>query len=758
MTDLLYCSDTPCRVEIVVWKNNWNRKSYRIIYVTMNRRNRDKKPIYLNLFGFIIIITLLVGMSGDGYGNNDFLSDLKDMYRQQDYQALLIKIENHPEQIPLYPNQIALLRLLALIKLNKTETAWQFLMNQEKNYKITLQEHLWSIYLDSLLEKQQFAEAEKAYDHLRTISKLPHLLHVKSLQLGDLSLANNMFPAAVSFFIEALNHAYDESERLEALMGISRVLAKRGNFLEALLFTKKLYYSFKQLTSRQARILIESYITQLNPDLFPLQIRFDIANFLLQLGEVNATVRFLDSIDLNTLDFTLLHDYGVLWIRIFLRREDLKSAQHVLEQTNWLIDNPDRSFYQGVVYQRLGQYSFAVNAYEDGLTRFPKNEYTLNTIRNLAFCYRMMGDENRYLTSLDRMRTWYPMNSEPSWEKFWYLYRKGNLQEANKALEILFRYPEEKNRSRFWKYKIDRSPQNIHYLEEIIQSSTLDYYFVRAWQELAQSGKSLPSANELFPAREYIPNIHLEKDSEKYHWSHYLLLNDFSLKENAKAELLTLYRLKPSRVEFLYELSRFYARNGEYRKSQIYAIYFQNHFPEANQYKNVWKKIYPEYYLPTIKEFSNQHQIDPYLVLSLIKAESTFESDLVSTAGAVGLMQLMPSTASWMIETGMSSAFAFSSWSPSFLTHPKINIELGITYFAYLVEQFEQKICPAIAAYNAGPGRLKNWLKPNSVDPDVFIEDIPYLETRNYLKKVMTNYFYYSMIYLGRFNLSPCTF
>ena len=124
--------------------------------------------------------------------------------------------------------------------------------------------------------------------------------------------------------------------------------------------------------------------------------------------------------------------------------------------------------------------------------------------------------------------------------------------------------------------------------------------------------------------------------NQKIHWNRYLILSDLSLKTNAEAELLTLKRLMPNHPEIYFELSRFYARNQEYRESQINAIYFQNRYPDFKNYKNVWKKIYPDYYFSIIKDLSEQNSIDPYLVLALIKAESAFEIDIVSPVGKQG--------------------------------------------------------------------------------------------------------------------------
>ena len=513
------------------------------------------------------------------------------------------------------------------------------------------------------------------------------------------------------------------------------------------------------MTSRQARDLINPIVDKLNPEDFSMKTRLEVAAFFFQLGWTSDSIRFLDQIDLNSLLSSEILEYWILWLRIYLRQENLTDMKRILTQNYMLMDHPDGWFYTGVYHQRRGEYSLASIAYENLLNQFPNSEYVLNTFKNLSFCYRVLDDEENYLNILDRRVAAFPYDSEPIWEKFWYLYQKKDLNSAQSALDLLSTYPDEKSRALFWKYKIDQSEESIRYLEEIIKNEGLDYYYVRAWQELGKTNKPLPSSRELFPPHEFITKMEIFTQNQKIHWNRYLILSDLSLKTNAEAELLTLKRLMPNHPEIYFELSRFYARNQEYRESQINAIYFQNRYPDFKNYKNVWKKIYPDYYFSIIKDLSEQNSIDPYLVLALIKAESAFEIDIVSPVGAVGLMQLMPSTAAWMIETGMNQVVNFADWNDSFLINPEINLELGATYFRYLLDYFNQKICPAIVAYNAGPGRLDEWIKgENQTQPDSFIENIPIPETKNYIKKVINFYFLYSMIYTGQFKMSPCTF
>lgn len=712
-----------------------------------------------NFIGLIILICLLFVTFKNGEAKNDFLSELITIYRQKDYQKVIDQIDKDPEQANLYTDQTALLKLQSFLALGQMTRAHEFLLKEEKNRQLTIPDHLWFLYLDALITQKRTDSIEDVYHHFQSISTLSILLYQSSWQIAELFRNEKNYNQAINYYIESLSHAYDESERLNSLMGIIKILIEKGNYLEALLHTRKIYYSHQTMTSRQARDLINSIVNELHPEDFSMRTRLEVATFFFQLGYTTDSIRFLNQIDFNSLLQNEILEYWVLWLRIYLRQDNLTDMQNVIIQNSMLMDHPDGWFYTGVYHQRRGEYTLASLAYENLLRQFPNSEYTLNTFRNLSFCYRALGDEKNYLIILDRRREKYPSDSEPVWEKFWYLYQKGELSLAQSILDLLSTFPDEKNRALFWKFNINQSEENIHYLEEIIKSKNFDYYYVRAWQELNKINWHLPSSRELFPPREFITKTQIFSGNQKIHWNRYLILSSLSLHANAEAELLTLQRLMPNHPEIYFELSRFYARNQEYRKSQIYAIYFQNHYPDFKHYKNVWKKIYPDYYLSIIKDLSSKNSIDPYLVLAIIKAESAFELDIMSPVGAVGLMQLMPSTAAWMIETGMNRVVDFADWNESLLMKPEINLELGITYLRYLFDYFKQKICPAIAAYNAGPGRLNEWMKGgNQSNPDSFIETIPFLETKNYIKKVINFYFLYSMIYTGQFTMSPCIF
>ena len=148
-------------------------------------------------------------------------------------------------------------------------------------------------------------------------------------------------------------------------------------------------------------------------------------------------------------------------------------------------------------------------------------------------------------------------------------------------------------------------------------------------------------------------------------------------------------------------------------------------------------RIYPLEFEDNIARYSAEYELDSYLVCAVINAESNFNPDVESHKGAVGLMQIMPSTGEWV-----AGKIGIENYSESMLTDPDTNIRIGCWYLHYLDGLFDGNGDYVIAAYNAGQGNVQQW-----IESDAALEDIPYPETENYLKKVKTFYEIYQGLY-----------
>lgn len=156
-----------------------------------------------------------------------------------------------------------------------------------------------------------------------------------------------------------------------------------------------------------------------------------------------------------------------------------------------------------------------------------------------------------------------------------------------------------------------------------------------------------------------------------------------------------------------------------------------------------WTLVYPIHYYDTISQYGHNWGNDPILILSIIREESYFNPNAKSAAGACGLMQLMPATAS---EAG--SIIGMSVPNSQFLSEPAINIRLGNIYYSRLKRALWGKDLLAVLAYNGGLSSVSRWRDNlKYVDVDDFVEQIPYSETENYLKKVYRSYWNYIRIY-----------
>lgn len=162
-----------------------------------------------------------------------------------------------------------------------------------------------------------------------------------------------------------------------------------------------------------------------------------------------------------------------------------------------------------------------------------------------------------------------------------------------------------------------------------------------------------------------------------------------------------------------------------------------------------WKLVYPIHYYEEIKDSAQYWFNDPVLILAIIREESYFNPLAQSPAGAKGLMQLMPTTAR---EAANMSGLSLPN--EKLLFDSNINIRLGNVYYSRLKSSLSSKDILAVLAYNGGIGSVTRWAQTlRYEDEDDFIEQIPYDETRNYLKKVYRSYWNYLRIYNGlKFN------
>jgi soluble lytic murein transglycosylase len=166
----------------------------------------------------------------------------------------------------------------------------------------------------------------------------------------------------------------------------------------------------------------------------------------------------------------------------------------------------------------------------------------------------------------------------------------------------------------------------------------------------------------------------------------------------------------------------------------------QQQWRSLRNQETYWYSLFPFPNQKSIIANAREAEINPLLTISVIRKESTFDPTIGSRVGAVGLMQIIPSTADWIAEQNKITEYE--------LTKPEDNIRMGTWYLAHNHERYNNNSLYAIASYNAGTGNVSNWLEQFSQeDPDLFVEQIPFPETKDYVEGVFGNYWNYLRLY-----------
>lgn len=228
------------------------------------------------------------------------------------------------------------------------------------------------------------------------------------------------------------------------------------------------------------------------------------------------------------------------------------------------------------------------------------------------------------------------------------------------------------------------------------------------------------------------------------------ILSVLGLFEWAKWENYEIEK-KTKNKDYLKSLIQEYQKLEQFhRSSQIAHLSFG-----AERNKNgytarfLWEAAYPKAYKNLVEKWADKESVPEELIWAIMKQESQFKKEALSPVGALGLMQVMPATG-----YKMSKLRGDDGFSPSQLLLPPKAIEVGAAYLGRLSKKMNQNYGLIAGAYNAGPHRVDIWAKSfGHLEADEFIEHIPFAETRNYVKKVISNMQIYREIYTGKKDL-----
>ena len=644
------------------------------------------------------------------------------LYRQQRWQEAAPALEAAVAQLP----------LLADYALYFAGSAYQAL--GLKPQALDLFSRLLQEHPDSLLAEQ--AERERA----------------------GLYAEAGLFPRAEVSYRDYLARASEPGRRRAAMLALAEIDAKQGNQRDAEEMLRQLWLKWPESPEAARASQVLAMMAGAQP--FTLDEQFERALTLYRGGHFTLAAAafspFLAGERSHAPRARLLSG---------ISRFQLRDYSQVIALLSPLSKEPsplqaEALYWIGRSHGRLDEREKAITTWTRLADSYPRSPWADDSLYLMALNY---GEDNKpaqAVQALSRLLRYYPSSEFAEaalWGRAWINYRKSAMTHALHDLQQLQNSATSASRFRvqalYWRGRVLEQLGRSHEAADAYRSllatySDEHYYYaertrLRLSQLLPTAGPAATATvkkNVDRPPREPLPARDTPQAAKAR------LLKELNLRDEASEEFWALSSRYAEDPSVLYEACSAFLDLGRIEKGLWIAkrllrpLYVQ-HRP-VEPVPRYWDFLYPLGYWDLVKERSARHALDPYLVVALIREESAFGERVVSRAGAVGLMQLLPKTADQLVKaTGGTSDGAN-------LESPAANIGLGTRYLARMLEEFKGNWTQALAAYNAGPHQVRHWLEIREYRADdEFIEEIPFTETQQYVKRVLGSYYRYKAQY-----------
>ena len=372
----------------------------------------------------------------------------------------------------------------------------------------------------------------------------------------------------------------------------------------------------------------------------------------------------------------------------------------------------------------------------------------------IAYRYRLDKEIRKAQFWWDRLLLHFPKHrlaAKSAWELAWSYKQQKNttkaLEYVKKGLKTKIYNSEMKAKLLFWQGQLlqesGRPELAAKSFKKLILRQPNTYYGMRLISG-EETSESILSVIKTRKAKLYAEPTEKINQKTKDLLMRTEFLFDIAEPEQALKELFSgLGRYKNSTRNW--HVSHLLHRRGEYHSVlRVIANYYLPHLvtQEVGEHP-LWKLAYPRPYWFQLKSYANKAGIDPYFALAIMREESHFDPKALSSSKAMGLMQLMPATAKFVAR---KQKIKLSEIAEIF--NPELNIRLGTLYLGSLADRFKSELIYTAGSYNAGPSNMLKWIKRwKGKSNDAFVEQIPFSETRKYVKRVYRSYKLYKQIY-----------
>jgi len=653
--------------------------------------------MYRNYYFLLILILCLVPFIGLSAGEINCISQLSYgtksgpeerfktaycQYKSGDFNNALKNLRGLEKQLPLLADYIYYLEAGSYKNLGKTRQA-------ENKYN-----KVYSNYPSSSLASDSLASIAEIYS------------------------SQGKYQNAINAYHVLIEKEPSEWNKAIYTNAIGELLLEQGLVNEAFQLYKTVWIKYPQSTfSVKVIEIANNNEFEFNPTNTE---RFERAEALYNLKSWN------NAID----EYSMIQPNADINFKIAKSQYNLGRLESAITKFN-TINSPEALYWKGRTYEKIGRFKQARQAYQSVYEQYPGSEFAPQGLyragkleqRNL----REKNAVNYYKTVVAEYPA-YEKTPDAAWNLGWIYYKRGQYQNAYDIFSG-YSYPKNSFDAQsfpYWKAKslekLGHKADAYNIYESLAFSDRFTYHSFLARVKIDHMARV---KNTKLNNYAVLKNPGYEKA---------VIFINMGIYEYANNEIIALEEKAVSDDQFII-VSQLYNRSGNIYKSVNLLEKIDT--PAALPYK------YPQPYSDEVFRYSNKYGHDVLLVYSLIREESRYNKDAVSSSNARGLMQLINGTANDSAREVGIQQYSFNK-----LFEPEVNVELGSFYLRKVLDRYDGEIPLGLASYNAGPNRVAEWVDTIGYYKfDEFIEKIPITETRNYVKRILRSYGAYNAIY-----------
>ena len=620
-----------------------------------------------------------------------------------------------------------------------------------------------------LMKTASYEQARKIFKHLRTNYPQSLLLTEARFLEADTWFYQSKYDRAIQEYLVLKKGKKYKKHNLmpELLLKLGQCYEQQQQFGSALEIYHQIRLSYVNKPIYNKAKTYEEQVAAQHPStqaFYTTTRIFKSIDIFVKSGKAGDALPLLTMLRTRPLTPALKEKAALKWAySYYVLRENVRAKAHYRQ---FLRDYPKSKSLPyvldriGRIYLRQNNIDAFLHIYERLLHKHPQSQYTAAAMRLKGKELELQGKFQAALDEFNTFRKRFPKSSLTSdilWHIGWCHYQLRHYQSALKTFDLLVRsYPKSyhKEEALYWAGRSAEHSQQytnaVKYYRRVMRNGHNTYFGALSQQALlglkqVKSDLDIPQAEEKKPL-EWEETAKFTTKQGRLHQEKSEAFIGMGF-DNLAAQELAYAIEKDSKDHAKYlELARLYHRSGDYH--QLVRL-MQSQFwywivlGDEDVPQEFWQLVYPLSFPRLVNHYAPSNKIDPYLVQAVMLAESVFDPQAFSPAGAMGLMQLMPATGDRL--AGMVN-LAISS--PLDYFRPEVNILLGTTYLKQLSQLFANHLPPVIASYNAGEDRVSAWWKEDyQYDDPVFIAMIPYKETWQYVQKVLWYYREYHRIY-----------